>query len=387
MKKQALVAMGAMMLLSVSLVFAQDATPETTPAMTAVPGSGMITGPADGEAQALTGAGSTFAQPLYTSWFADYASLTNVQVNYQGIGSGAGIKAIIDQTVDFGATDAPMSDQQLSDAQAKCNADILHIATAIGGVAITYNVPELQSSNTVLKFTPDTLVGIFDGSINMWNDAKLTADNPDLANVAQPIAVVHRSDSSGTSNILTSYFAAVNDNWKSNVGAGTAVNWPTGIGQKGSAGVSGVISGVPYSIGYVETTYATQNNLPVAELKNKAGNFVAPTVANVSAAAAGFTLPSDLRIMIVNGDGDTTYPITGFTWALVCPNQTDAGKALAIARVMWWGVHDGQAYTTQLGYAPLPAPAVAADEALILKINVNGKQALPTSIATPEASS
>ncbi|HVU15235.1 MAG TPA: phosphate ABC transporter substrate-binding protein PstS [Phototrophicaceae bacterium] len=386
MKKQALVAIGAVMLLSVGLAFAQDATPEMTPAMTAIPGSGMITGPADGEAQALTGAGSTFAQPLYTSWFADYAKLTNVQVNYQGVGSGAGIKAVTDQTVDFGATDAPMTDQQLSDAQAKCNADMLHIATAIGGVAITYNIPELQSSSTVLKFTPDTLVGIFDGSINTWNDAKLVADNPDLKDIAQPIAVVHRSDSSGTSNILTSYFAAVNSDWKTNVGAGTAVSWPTGIGQKGSAGVAGAIAGVPYAVGYVETTYATQNNLPVAEVENKANNFVAPTVENVSAAAAGFTLPADLRIMIVNGDGDNTYPITGFTWALVCPNQTDAGKALALARVFWWGVHDGQSYNTQLGYAPLPAPAVAADEALILKINVGGKQALPTDIATPAAS-
>jgi phosphate transport system substrate-binding protein len=371
----------AALTLSVSIVAAQDATPEMTP----VPGSGMITGPLSGEAQALTGAGSTFAQVLYTTWFSQYATLTGVQVNYQGIGSGGGIKGITDQTVDFGATDAPMSADQLTAAQAKCGAPVLHIATALGGVAFTYNVPELAGQDP-LKFTPDTLSGIFLGNINTWNDAKLVADNPGLKDIAQPISVIHRSDSSGTTNIVTTYLSAVSDTWKSNVGAGTAVKWPTGIGQKGSAGIAGALTGVPYSIGYVELAFAQQNNLPISFLQNKAGSFVQPSADTVSAAAAGVTLPDDLRIMIVNGDGANTYPVSGFTWMLVCPNQTDAAKATALTRAIWWGIHDGQVGLDKLGYAPLPAPAIAVDEKQILKIMIDGKQALPTDIATPAAS-
>ena len=374
----------AALTLSVSVVAAQDATPEATP----VPGSGLVTGPMSGEAQALTGAGATFPQPLYTTWFADYATLTGVQINYQGIGSGGGIKGITNQTVDFGASDAPMNDDQMAAAKATCGADILHIPMTLGGVAFTYNIPELVSSNTPVKLTAETLSGIFLGDINTWNDPKLVADNPGLTDVAQPISLIHRSDSSGTSNIVTTYLAAVNDTWKTNVGAGTAVKWPTGIGQKGSAGIAGAIAGVPYAIGYVELAYAQQNNLPIAELQNKAGNFVAPSAESVAAAAAGVTLPADLRIMIVNGDGDNTYPVSGFTWILVCPNQTDAAKATALTRVLWWATHDGQSYTADgtLGYAPLPEVAIKADEGQIEKIMINGAPALPADIMSAAGS-
>ncbi len=368
----------AALTLSISAVSAQDATPEMTP----VPGSGMVTGPMDGEAQALTGAGATFPQPLYTTWFADYATLTGVQINYQGIGSGGGIKGITDQTVDFGASDGPMTDDQLTAAQATCGADILHIAMTLGGEAITYNIPELVGTDNIVHFTPDTLAGVFLGDITTWNDDKLVADNPFLADIAQPISVVHRSDGSGTTAIFTSYLSAVSDTWNTNVGHGTSVKWPTGIGQKGNAGIAGAIAGVPYAMGYVELAYAEQNSLPISFLQNKAGSFLQPNTETVSAAAAGVTLPDDLRIYITNGDGDNTYPIAGFTWILVCPNQTDAAKATALTRMLWWATHDGQAYNFDgsLGYSPLPEVAIKADEAQIEKIMIDGKPALPADI-------
>src|SRR5664279_634526 len=339
-KSRSLALIAAALTLSVSVVVAQNATPEATP----VPGSGMVTGPMSGEAQALTGAGATFPQVLYTTWFSDYATLTGVQINYQAIGSGGGIKAITDQTVDFGASDGPMTDDQQTAAQVKCGAPILHIATALGGEVPTYNVPELAAAGATLKLTPDTLAGIYLGEINTWNDPKLVADNPALANVAQPIAVIHRSDGSGTTNIFTSYLSAVNDTWNTNVGHANSVKWPTGIGQKGNAGIAGALTGVPYSIGYVELAFAQQNGLPITLLQNKAGNFVQATTETVSNAAAGVTIPDDERIMVVNGDGANTYPITGFTWLLACPNQTDAAKATALTRMLWWATHDGQSY-------------------------------------------
>ncbi len=375
--RQSLAVLAAASLVSLTVGFAtaQDATP------TPVPGSGMVAAPMDGEATSLTGAGATFPQVLYTTWFSDYATLTGVEINYQGIGSGGGIKGITDQTVDFGATDGFMTDEQLEAAKATCGGTILHVATALGGIAVTYNIPELVDANIPLKFTPDTLAGIFLGEITSWKDEKLVADNPQLAEVDQPIAVVHRSDGSGTTNIFTSYLTAVNETWSTNVGAANSVKWPTGIGQKGNAGIAGAIAGVPYAIGYVELAYAEQNGLPVSEIQNSAGTFLAPTLESVSNAAAGVELPEDLRVKIVNGAGDNTYPISGFTWILVCENQTDAAKATALTRMLWWATHDGQAYNETLGYAPLPEPAVKADEAQILKIMVNGAQALPAGIA------
>jgi phosphate transport system substrate-binding protein len=275
-----------------------------------------------------------------------------------------------------------MTDEQLDAAQATCGGNILHIATAMGGLAITYNIPELAESGDALKFTPDTLAGIFLGDITSWKDEKLVADNPQLAEIDQPIAVVHRSDGSGTTNIFTSYLTAVNQTWADTVGAANSVKWPTGIGQKGNAGIAGAIAGVPYALGYVELAFAVQNGLPVAEVQNKAGTFLAPTLESVSNAATGVELPEDLRVKIVNGDGDNTYPIAGFTWLLVCENQTDAAKATALTRMLWWATHDGQSYNAGLDYAPLPEAAIKADEAQILKIKINGAQALPAEIAS-----
>ncbi|MDA8218985.1 MAG: phosphate ABC transporter substrate-binding protein PstS [Dehalococcoidales bacterium] len=338
-------------------------------------GEGLITGPFQGEANSLNGAGATFPQVLYTKWFSDYAKLTGVEVNYQGIGSGGGIKAITDKTVDFGASDAPLTDQQLKDAEAK-GGPLLHIPTTLGGVALTYNVPGVSKQ---LKVTPETLSGIFLGKITKWNDPKLLADNPDAGLPNADIVVVHRSDGSGTTNIFTDYLSAVSPDWKSSVGMGTSVNWPVGLGEKGNPGVANGIKQNPNSIGYVEVIYAIQNKLATAQLKNKAGKFVDPNLEGVSAAAAGVakTIGPDLRASIVNADGDGTYPIAGFTYLLVYQKQTDKAKATALTRLTWWGLHDGQKYTTDLGYAPLPKEIQTKAEDKVLSITVDGQQAFP----------
>lgn len=350
-------------------------TPTPAPSPGASSASVRIMGPYPGEAQALTGAGSTFAAPLYTKWAADYEKLTGVKVNYQSIGSGGGIKSLQDMTVDFGATDAPMSDEQIQQAK---GGPILHIPTALGGVVITYNIPELAGKDA-LKFTPETLSGIFLGTIINWNDPKLVADNPSLANLDKPIVVVHRSDGSGTTFILVSYLAAVSEDWKSKVGVGTSVNWPVGIGAKGNEGVAGTVKQNPYSIGYVELIYALQNQIPYGLVRNKAGNFVTASLDTVKAAAAGAskTMPQDLRAMIVNADGANAYPISGFTWILAYQNMQDEAKAIALTRFLWWGLTDGQQYHKDLGYAPLASEVVALALEKVKQITVNGKPAFP----------
>ncbi|MEP7285426.1 MAG: phosphate ABC transporter substrate-binding protein PstS [Chloroflexota bacterium] len=355
-----------------------------------VPNTGKITGPADGEAKALTGAGATFPVPLYTKWFSEYEKVTGVKVNYQGIGSGGGIKGISDQTLDFGASDGPMTDDQLKAAKGGA---ILHIAMTMGGVVPVYNVPE---ATTPIKFTPETLALIYLGAAGeevgadgkdtvapllKWNDDRLVKDNPELKDVDRNIFVVHRSDGSGTTNIFTSYLSAVNKNWEKNVGAANAVKWPVGLGGKGNAGVAGNVAQAPYTIGYVELAYAVQNKLQTGMMQNKAGKFLDANPETVSAAAAGVKLPADMRVKIVDADGENAYPISGFTWILAYAKQTDAAKATTLTRLLWWGTHDGQQYAASLGYAPLPLAAIAADEAQIAKITVNGKPALPAGIA------
>jgi phosphate transport system substrate-binding protein len=415
MKNRVLALLAVLLLALPLMVAAQDATPAATAEMTeggAITGTGKITGPLDSEAKELNGAGATFPKPLYDIWFAAegsaYNKLTGVKINYQAIGSGGGINGITDNSVDFGASDGPMNDDQLKKA-ADNGGPVLHIPMTLGGVALTYNIPEIGS--TVLKFTPETLSLIYFGDsaqtsaafgsnadfkpLIKWNDPRLVADNPDLANVDKFITVVHRADSSGTTNIFTSYLSAVSPEWKDQVGGANSVEWPTGIGARGNAGIAGNIKQTPYTIGYVEYGYAIANALPVSEIKNQAGNFVAPTSANVSAAAAGVELPDDMRIKIVNASGDNAYPISGFTWLLVRQNQTDAAKATALTRLLWWATHDGQEITTSAasitdssdplfaasGYAPLPAPAIAKAEALIKSITVNGAAALPADIS------
>jgi phosphate transport system substrate-binding protein len=372
-----LVALLTILAIAIPVAFAQD-----------IPGTGLITGPVDGEAQTLNGAGATFPKPLYDQWVALYNDLTSVQINYQAIGSGGGIQGISDESVDFGASDGPMTDDQLANAKGGL---VLHIPMTMGGVVPTYNIPELEGQD-VLKFTPETLALVYLGEavsdpIIKWNDERLVADNPQLANVDKYIVVVHRSDSSGTTNIFTSYLSAVSQDWADIVGFGNAVDWQTGIGAKGNPGVAGNVVQTPYAIGYVEQGYAVANNLPAAAVQNQAGNFVTASQETVSAAAAGVDLPEDMRVKIVNAAGDNAYPIAGFTWLLVYENQTDSAKALALVRYLWWTTHDGQVYTATSddpvvrGYAPLPEPAIKMAEALIMKINIDGQMVLPQELA------
>ena len=349
----------------------------TTPAA-AVPvateGMGIVNGPLASETKALNGAGATFPAVLYSKWFDEYRKLTGVEVNYQAIGSGGGIKSISDKTVDFGGTDGPMSDEKL---QAAKGGHILHIPAALGAVVPTYNVPEFAGTN--LKFSAETVSGIYLGQITKWNDAKIAADNVGVALPDKDIIVIHRSDGSGTSYIFTDYLSSVSAEWADNVGTGTSVNWPVGLGGKGNAGVAGEVKQNPYSIGYVELIYAVQNNLGVGWVKNKAGNYIEPTLDAVSAAAAGAAahVVPDLRASIVNEVGDKSYPISGFTWLLAYQNQTDKAKAEAMTRMLWWATHDAQKFNADLSYAPVPPEIGMRSEELIKSIKVDGRQAFP----------
>jgi phosphate transport system substrate-binding protein len=352
-----------------------SASPAASPAAAGNPGapSISISGPLSDEAKSLTGAGSTFAAPLYQKWFDEYAKITQVQVNYQAIGSGGGIKGLQDQTLDFGGTDAPMTDDQLTAAK---GGPILHIPTALGAIVPTYNIPGVTAK---LKFTGDTLAGIYLGDISKWNDPKLVADNPDLANINQDIVTVHRSDGSGTTFGFTDYLSNVSSDWKTKVGTSTSVNWPgAGLGGSGNAGVAGEVQQNPNSIGYVELIYASQNNIPYGQMKNKAGQWIDASLDSVTAAAAASAgnIPPDLRFSIVNAPGDTSYPISTATWLIVYKNQTDAGKATAIARLAWWGTHDGQKFNKDLAYATVPDALTKISEQFILSINVAGKPVL-----------
>lgn len=324
------------------------------------------------EAKSLNAAGATFPAPLYQKWFDAYAGLTQVQVNYQAIGSGGGIKGIQDQTIDFGASDAPMNDDQL---QAAKGGPIFHIPAALGAIVATYNIPEVK---TKLKFTSDDIAGIFLGDISKWNDPKLVADNPDLAQVNQDIVTVHRSDGSGTTFGFTDYLSKVSPDWKSKVGNGTSVNWPSGLGGSGNPGVAGEVQQNPYAIGYVELIYALQNNLAYGTVKNQTGQWVDPSLDSVTAAASASltTIPPDLRFSIVNAPGNESYPISTATWLLVYRDQTDSQKALAIARLMWWATHDGQKFNKDLQYAVVPQGLTSKSEQFILQINVNGTPVL-----------
>jgi phosphate transport system substrate-binding protein len=346
-----------------------------TAATQAIPGSGIVTGPFQGEAKDLTGAGATFPAVLYTKWFDTYYNLTQVKVNYQAIGSGGGIKAISDQTVDFGASDAPMTDDQLSQAK---GGPLFHVPMTLGGTVATYNIPEVPA-NTQLRFSGETLAAIFLGDVTKWSDALIKADNPSATLPDKEIVTVHRSDASGTTYNFTDYLSAVSPKWKDQIGASTSVNWPGGIGGKGSEGVSGEVKQNPYSLGYVEFIYAKQNGLGYAQIKNKAGNWVTPNPETVTAAAAGAaaTMPADLRVSIVNAEGAQAYPISTFTWILAYQNMTDEAKAIALTRLLWWCTHDGQKFSADLGYAPLPLEVIKLDEEKIKAIQANGKPAFP----------
>lgn len=322
----------------------------------------------------LVGAGATFPYPLYSKWFDEYSKSVdpNVRVNYQSIGSGGGIKQITERTVDFGATDGFMNEEQLAAAPG-----ILHIPMTLGAVVPIYNLPGVSAE---LKFTGEVLAGIYLGQIKKWNDQRLKDLNPGVSLPDADITVVHRSDGSGTTYIWTDYLSSVSSEWKQRVGTGTSVNWPTGIGGKGNEGVTGVVKQTPGAIGYVELIYAEQNKLSYGAVRNKAGRFVKATLDSVSAAAAGAaaTAPDDLRLSIVNADGEQSYPISGFTWLLVYDKMTDPLKAQALTGLMWWALHDPRARQIQqeLFYAPVPPEIVTKAERLIRRITVNGQPAL-----------
>jgi phosphate transport system substrate-binding protein len=319
---------------------------------------------------ALNGAGGTFPAPLYTKWFAEYATLTGVKINYNAVGSGAGITAITNGTVDFGASDAIMTSAQVAAAQAAYG-PLLTIPTTMGAVAITYNLPGL--GQTQLKLTGDVLANIYLKTITNWNDPAITALNPGVNLPNTPIAVVHRSDSSGTTYIFTNYLSKISQQWSSQVGNATSVSWPGDIGGSGSAGVAADVQQTVGAIGYVELAYAVQNNMAVALMQNSSGNYIAPSVTSASAAADGVTLPANMLVMITNSTNPTAYPIVGFTWLLVYQNQTNQAKGQELVNMLWWAIHDGQQYNNALTYPTLPATAVTLAEAEINSITLNGQ--------------
>jgi phosphate transport system substrate-binding protein len=337
-------------------------------------GSNLVKGPVEGEARALNGAGATFPAALYSKWFTEYEKVTGVQVNYQSIGSGGGIKSIQDGTVDFGATDGPMTDEQL---RAATQGEVLHVPAALGAVVPTYNIPDIGTAT--LRFSPESLAGIFLGDIPKWNDSRIAADNPGVNLPNRDIVVVHRSDGSGTTYIWVDYLSTVSPKWKQTVGTGTSVNWPTGLGGRGNEGVAGEVKQSPYSLGYVELIYAIQNNLGIGHVKNKAGKYVEPSLASVTAAAAALagSVAPDLRVSIVDAPGDDSYPISGFTWLLAYKSQSDRAKATAVTRMLWWATHDAQKFNSDLGYAPLPDDILQRAEEMINSITIAGQKAFP----------
>jgi len=332
---------------------------------------GTATGPQPPSDQVkLNGAGATFPFVLYSKWFSEYNKLySNIQINYQSIGSGGGIKQFTEKTVDFGASDAPMKDDQIQAAGGAPN--VFHIPTVLGGVVPTYNL----EGSPKLKFTGEVLANIFLGKITKWNDPALAQLNPDAKLPDADIAVVHRSDGSGTTFVWTDYLSKVSPDWKSTAGASTSVNWPVGVGGKGNEGVAGLVKQTPNALGYVELAYSIQNQLPYGSVQNKAGKFVDPAIDSLTAAAAGTagSLPDDLRVSITDCDCPDGFPISSYTYILVNPNQTDMTKAQTLVSFLWWGIHDGEQFAKDLNYAPLPPEVVAKAEAKIKQINVGGK--------------
>jgi len=314
---------------------------------------GLLAIPAALTAQAdLTGAGATFPYPIYSKWFADYAAQTSVRINYQAIGSGGGIRQLSDGTVDFGASDSPMTDGELQKTK---GGRVLHFPTVIGAVVVVYNVPGLT---TALQLDGNVLADIFLGKVRKWNDGKIAKLNPGVSLPARDILVVHRSDGSGTTYIFTDFLSSVSKEWLSGPGRAKEIAWPIGLGGKGNDGVAGQVKQIPGAIGYVELAYARQNKLPFASIKNAAGTFVAPSVESATAAAEGVAAKlnpkSDYRISIANAPGAQAYPITSFTWLIVYQDQTDPIKGKKLIDFMKWALTSGQASAAALDYAPLP---------------------------------
>ena len=315
----------------------------------------------------INGAGATFPYPIYSKWFAEYNKLhPNVQINYQPIGSGGGIRQVTNQTVFFGATDGPMTNDQLVAAPGK----ILHIPTVLGAVVPVYNIPNVTAE---LKFTGPVLADIYLGKITKWNDPAITKLNAGVNLPGSDITVVHRSDASGTSYIFVDYLAKLSPEWKTKVGVATAVNWPTGIGGKGNEGVAGLVTQSPGSIGYVELIYALQNKINYGSVQNMAGEFLRASVQSVTAAAAAAAakMPPDFRVSITNAEGKGVYPISSFTWLLLYETPKDKAQAKMMVDFTKWALTDGQKFCAELGYAPLPEPVVKLEMAALAKIKIS----------------
>jgi phosphate transport system substrate-binding protein len=319
-------------------------------------------------ALSINGAGATFPYPMYSKWFDEYHKKnTNIAINYQSIGSGGGIKQVTEGTVDFGATDGPMNDEQLKAYLDKHGFGILHFPTVLGAVVPTYNIPGVTAE---LNFTPDALAGIFLGKITKWNDPAIADANKGVKLPAEDIVVVHRAEGSGTTYCWTDYLSKISDEWKTKVGKGASVNWPVGLGGKGSEGVTGTVKNTPNSITYVELIYAESNKIPYGSVKNSAGAFVKASLAAVSAAAAGAAkdMPDDFRVSITNAPGKAAYPISTFTWLLIPEKFSDAAKRDAIKGFVKWALADGQNYAEALSYAKLPKEVVTKENKAIDKI-------------------
>jgi phosphate transport system substrate-binding protein len=359
-------------------------TPSPTPASSGAAATGAanpcgvpVTQKCSAEAPNLTGAGATFPGPIYTKWIDSYNGLTGVQVNYQAVGSGGGIKSFTDKTVDFGASDVPLTDAQI-DAIA---GGLYMVPTVLGAVVPTYNVPNVA---TALKLTPDALAGIFLGTITKWNDPKIASENPGVTLPDMTITSVHRSDSSGTTGVFTDYLSKISPEWKSKVGSATSVNWPGGVGGSGNAGVAGAVKNTPGAIGYVELIYAIQNKISYGVVKNAAGKYIEASLDSTTKAADGFIPPDwgnlkgqQAKISITNSSNADAWPISTFTFLLVSKDMGDKAKALAIVRFAWYGTHEGQAATKDLGYAPLPTGVVTSAEAVLRAVTSGGTAVLP----------
>jgi len=318
-------------------------TPTTTGGATSTTGGAL--------SASLNGAGATFPKPLYVEWIGEFQAVNNgVKINYQGIGSGGGIEQFTKLTVDFGASDAPMKDEEITAAEAAGGAKVLHIPTVFGAVVLAYNLEEASG----LNLDSDTVAAIFLGEVKKWNDPKIAALNPGVTLPDKDVQVVHRSDSSGTTSIFTGYLTAVSASWKDKVGKGKEVKWPAGVGGQGNDGVAAVIQQQAGSIGYVELSYAIESKLTMASLKNKAGNFIVPSLESTSAAAVGATFPEDLRFSVSDAEGAQAYPIVGATWILAFDKMKDSAKAAALKAWLTWSLNEGTAIAEDLGYAPLP---------------------------------
>jgi phosphate transport system substrate-binding protein len=316
----------------------------------------------------INGAGATFPYPMYSKWFDEYhKKFANIQINYQPIGSGGGIKQVTEGTVDFGGSDGPMNDDQLKAFQDKHGFGILHFPTVLGAAVPTYNIPGVSAE---LNFTSDAIAGIFLGKITKWNDPAIAGPNKGVNLPGNDIVVVHRSDGSGTTYIWTDYLSKVSDEWKNKVGKGTSVNWPVGLGGKGNEGVAGLIKQTPNSFGYVELIYAFQNSMPYGRVKNSSGALIKADLASVTAAAAGAAkdMPADFRVSITNAPGKTAYPISSFTWLLVPEKFSDASKRDALKGFVSWMLADGQNYAEALSYAKLPKEVVAKEKQALAKV-------------------